>query len=524
MSELIQLILYHLRGMWNRRWIGLAAAWLAAIIGVAIVLRIPEHYEANARLFIDTQSLLRPALAGLSIQPNLEQQVALVSRTLITRPTVEKVVVRALVEPQAQPPAGIGELVNMVMGSLQITGERAPPGQPNYFYNIAYRDIDRERAKQVVQALIEVFIESSVGNKRDDTQNALQFLDEQIEHYDESLKAAENRLKEFKLKYMGIAGQGGQAGQDFFGRISRLSDDIVRTKLELSSAIQTRDSYRQALAGESATVTIDQRPTGVPAPVPEIDQRIAAQRAKLDELLRAYTDRHPDVVGTRRVLVELEEQRKAEMKERATQPNKSTQVSEQNPVFQQIRVSLANAEANVASLNAKLASFEGQYRELKASAQLVPQVEAEYAQLTRDYEIQKKTYGDLLARRQAAAMGAEVQETEAAMFRVIDPPRASSQPVPPTRLTLLGMAFAAALGAGLLASFFANGIRPTFHDARGLRAVSERPLLGTLSLWPTQAMLRKKRLRLALFVSGVAGLAVSFAGIVAFSFLLAHAA
>src|SRR5689334_2755173 len=92
MQELYQQLTRVLRGMWHRRWIGLAAAWIAAIVAVAIVYRIPEKYEASARVYVDTESLLRPLLAGLAIQPNLDQQVALMSRTLISRPNVEKLI------------------------------------------------------------------------------------------------------------------------------------------------------------------------------------------------------------------------------------------------------------------------------------------------------------------------------------------------------------------------------------------------------------------------------------------------
>src|SRR5713101_209453 len=92
MNELLQQVLGHLRGMWHRRWLGLGAAWLAAIVGVIVVYRIPEKYEASARVYVDTESLLRPLLGGLAIQPNLDQQVALMSRTLISRPNVEKLV------------------------------------------------------------------------------------------------------------------------------------------------------------------------------------------------------------------------------------------------------------------------------------------------------------------------------------------------------------------------------------------------------------------------------------------------
>ena len=92
MNELYRELLDHLRGMWHRRWIGLAVAWLAAVIGIAIVYRIPERYEATARVYVDTESLLRPMLAGRVIQPNMDQQGALMSRTLLSRPNVEKLI------------------------------------------------------------------------------------------------------------------------------------------------------------------------------------------------------------------------------------------------------------------------------------------------------------------------------------------------------------------------------------------------------------------------------------------------
>src|SRR5260221_11178613 len=90
MDELLQTALRHLRGMWHRRWIGLAVAWIAAIVGMAVVFRIPEKYEASARVYVDTQSLLRPLMAGLASQPNPDPHVALMSRTPISPPNIEK--------------------------------------------------------------------------------------------------------------------------------------------------------------------------------------------------------------------------------------------------------------------------------------------------------------------------------------------------------------------------------------------------------------------------------------------------
>ena len=90
-------------------------------------------------------------------------------------------------------------------------------------YVISYRDTNPEQATKVVQSLVSIFVESSLGDKRQDTRSAVRFVDDQLRQYEANLKSAEDRLKVFRLKYLGIAGQG---SQDYFGRLSKLSDDI----------------------------------------------------------------------------------------------------------------------------------------------------------------------------------------------------------------------------------------------------------------------------------------------------------
>ena len=189
-------------------------------------------------------------------------------------------------------------------------------------------------------------------------------------------------------------------------------------------------------------------------------------------------------------------------------------------MFQQLRLSLAEAEANVASQRAKLAGYEAQYRQLRAQAQLVPQVEAEFSQLNRDYDIQKKTYETLLARREAGVMGADVQDAGGAQFRVIDPPRVSPQPVAPNRIGLLGLALVVAMGAGLFASLVASQVMPIFHDARALREISKRPILGMVSMLPSEALVRLRRINAYLFAGGIGALLAAFTAVFAFVMLV----
>src|SRR4051794_25718770 len=139
MNDLYRELLDHLRGMWHRRWIGLGVAWLAVVIGVAVVYRIPERYEATARVYVDTESILKPLLSGLALQPNLDQQVALMSRTLISRPNVEKLIRMADLDLKAKTQSDRDELIDGVMRTISLNGNIS-----SNLYVISYRDPNPE--------------------------------------------------------------------------------------------------------------------------------------------------------------------------------------------------------------------------------------------------------------------------------------------------------------------------------------------------------------------------------------------
>lgn len=494
--------------------VGLAVAWLVGLIGMAVALMVPERYEASARVQVDTQSLLKPILAGLSIQPNLDQQVALISRTLLNRSNVENLIAMANLEQADLSAARHEELIDRLTRSIQINGNAT-----TNLYVISYRDTDPARAERVVDSLLKIFFTSSTDDKRQDSASAIKFLDEEIKRYEQSLQLAESRLKDFRLKYLGLPGQGSPtASGDYFARVSKLGDDIAAARLELNAALQSRDAYRRELAAQTANLNATRAPVATVS-VPDLDARIAAQRTKLDELLRSYTDQHPDVVGTRRVIAELEAQREKELAIRqraaAAGAQPMPEPTDRFSAIQQIRVALADAEAKVAAAQSKVASYEAQYAQLTASGRMIPQAEAELAQLNRDYDIQKKTYTDLLARREATVMGANAQDTIGQQIRIVDPARVSPKPLQPNRLTMLVMALAAALGAGLVASFVADQMKPTFHTASELRAAVDRPLLGWLSTVETPNIKGLKRRRIAYFAGGVGALIGSYAALLA---------
>src|SRR5215471_9298821 len=120
MDELLRQAISILHGMWHRRWIGLVAAWILAIAGTVFVMRLPDVYEASARIYVDTQSVLKPLMQGLAVQPNVDQQVMILSRTLISRPNVEKLIRMADLDLNAKTKADQDGMIDGVMKSLKI--------------------------------------------------------------------------------------------------------------------------------------------------------------------------------------------------------------------------------------------------------------------------------------------------------------------------------------------------------------------------------------------------------------------
>jgi polysaccharide chain length determinant protein (PEP-CTERM system associated) len=514
MDDLLRQGISILRGMWHWRWIGLALAWAVGIAAAIIVLRIPDRYEASARIYVDTQSVLKPLMSGLAVQPNVDWQVAVLSRTLISRPNVEKLIRMADLDLKVQSKQDQEATIDELIKTLEIKST----GRDN-LYTLAYRDSEPERAKRVVQSLTSIFVESSLGDKRKDSDSARKFIEDQIKVYEKKLQDSEARLKDFKLRNLSLSGDG---GKDYFGRFGDISAALNQARLDLREAEDSRDALKRQVAGEEPVLLPETADRASDVSTPQIDGRIEALKRNLDTLLQRFTDQHPDVIGTQRMIEQLEEEKRQLIltRKKTAGPQMATSVNS-NPVYQQLKVSLGEAEATVASLRTRVAEYEARYARLRESARMVPQIEAEYTQLNRDYDIQKKNYEALVARRESASMSSEMEASAGmADFRLIDPPRVSPQPVTPNRLLLFSLALVATLGAGVLGSFAASKAWPTIFDSRSLREVTGLPVLGTVSLIVSDKLKRTERRGLVAFVAASVALIGSYGSGLLFLLLL----
>ena len=493
MNEAFEQIQGYVRGVWRRRALILITAWLVSAIGWGFVYLMENQYEAQARVYVDTQSLLRPLLSGLAVQPNVEQQVSMMTKTLMSRPNLERVARMTDLDLKAKTAKEQEALYKKLESGIKLSGT-----ERENLYTISYLNANPELGKRVVQSLLTIFTENSLGGTRKDISTSQQFIDEQLKSYEAKLLDKEKALEDFKRKNIGnLPGQGG----DYYTKLGEINVALEQAKLELEEATNRRKQLESQLEDQEETLVA---PTPITPTTTQLDGRISTLQSQLDNLRLRYTDMHPEIARTKQLIARLQEQKKAE--EASTKQQAPAAVKAQNPVYQQLTIAIAEADANAASLKARVAQIQSKRNDLTRSVDRIPQIEAEYTQLMRDYDVYKKNYTDLLSRRETAAISGEVEsKTSSVDFRVIDPPRVPTKPAAPNRPLLVSAVPVGGLGLGIALAFLIGQMRPTIESRRQLGDLSQLPLLGVVTRIETeQIRLRQRRLNLFMTAAAVA--------------------
>ena len=502
MYELLNQVLAYLRGIWRYRWVLMGTGWLVAVVGWAYVLRMPDEYRASATIHVDTDTVLRPLLRGLAVSTDPAQRVAMMTRTLVTRPNLEKLARMTDLDLTAKSPAEMERLINSLKSRLRVEAARR-----YNLYTISFTDPDRDLAKRVVQSLLTIFVESNLGRSREDTDAAQRFLEDQIKQYAAKLDEAEKRLADFKRRHVGmLPGE----GADYYARLQKALSELEAARLQLKELEQRREAQIAQLediemAGEAEEESL--LPSDGVGVASTYDLRIQNLQSQLDELLLRFTERHPDVMELRRLIADLERKREEELAAMRPAESSGSEFSMGDGLAQQYRLMLSETEAQIAAMKARVEAYENGVKKLRDAVDTLPKVEAELKRLNRDYQVHKANYEQLLKRREQVNISEQADiSADDVKFRIVEPPQVPLEPDGPNRILFMTMVLGVALGAGVAVAFVLSQLNPTFDDAKSLKEFTGKPVFGSISMMFTEEVQRKRYLALFSFV--VAGVSL----------------
>jgi polysaccharide chain length determinant protein (PEP-CTERM system associated) len=521
MNMLVEEVLEEVRGAWRFRWWALAAAWLLGVLGWAVVMLLPDMYEGRATVFVDTRTALRPVLQGLAVEQDVDAELNFVRQSLLGTPQLEKIARDVgLLSPALTDVRTRVSVIDAMRDRISITvtsaSSREGDRDAGSIYGIIYQDRNRARSLKVVEALLNTLIVDTLGGKRQGSQDAQKFLETQIRDYETRLRAAEDRLADFKKHNVGAmpTEQGG-----YFVRLQTEMDAVKTAETALSVAMSRRDELSRQLHGES-TLSAAVTPPAIGSPGAAAGggdtlSRIRETQAHLDELLLNYTDKHPDVIAARQTLAELNERRADEIASlrRGDVNAVANSGAGANPVYQSIQLALNQADVEIATLRRQLGDHQSRVAELRRALDTMPKVEAEYAQLNRDYDVNKTQYTALLTQLEKAKLGQEADTSGSVRFEIVEPPNAEYRPVSPHRSVLVLVVLALALGVGAGIAYLLQLLKPVFLSVRTLAENTGATVLGAVSAAFPRKLQRRKRWDLA-FYSFIAGSFMLLAAVV----------
>jgi len=479
MGNIATEILPIINAIWRRRWYALAVAWLLSLAGWTVVAILPDKYESEARVYIDTTSLLGPLLKGIAVETDLDQEVAIMQRTLLSRPNLAEVARATDLDLEATTPIEMEKLLGSIEKSASIKA------QGRNLFTVGFVDQDPVLAKAVVQALLTIFVETNLGQNRQDMENARSFIESQLSTYQKQLQEAEQRLAAFRTKHTDVLSAG-----DFSKQLSSAKGARSSAKRKYEDAVLKRDQLKAQLAVVPQFLKVQTPPQVVMSAKKgsSENERLEQMEQNLDALQLRYTPNHPDVVNMQRAI----KLHKDKIAKKADEPSDEKETAEEkeipkaeipNTLYQQLQLRISEAEPELVTLRRNLAESNSDVTRLEELRLTAPEVEIQLKDLDRDYGVIKSKFEEFLARREAARISQAAEATtDSVQFRIISPPQVPVVPSAPKRQLLFGVVLVAALGGGLGFTFLLSQLDTTFGTPNNLTDKFGMPVLGSITL------------------------------------------
>ncbi len=474
--------------VWNRRWLALAVAWGLCLLGWLVVALIPNSYESKARISVEMQSILSDKIG---VDPReRKKNMERVQETLASTINLEKVVRGTALNQSVSTDRELAGKVEMLRKSIEIKSEK-----DNLFEIIAKSSAsnlsDAQNAvlaRDIVQKLIDIFVEENLSGDRDETSQTIKFLDAQLAQREKELQEVEQKRVQFETENLGLLPGIGSISQ----RMEAARAELGQIDSQLSQASASLAALNGQLTGTPSSIATPGSGGGARGQLAQAQATLASARA------RGWTDNHPDVIAMKNEIAALR-------KQAAKEPAGGGGYGTPNPAYSSLQSMRVERQASIAALQARKNALQADMAQLASKQTLEPGVAAEMSRINRDHEVLKSQYDKLLADREQIKLRGQVEsQTDALKFRVIDPPSSPRSPAAPNRPLLLAMVLIAGIGGGVGTAFAMGHLQTSYPTAAKLEKASGLPVIGSVSqiLTSAQRAIAKKKIRIFYGTSG----------------------
>jgi len=447
----------------------------------------PKKFTTSAMLFADQTNIIEPLLKGSAEVTKIdrsEQAREIIWTRAIMLGAAKEV---GLVEKNASQEQE-EQAVRRIRSGLNIKAE----GNRSYF-TISYVENDPDRSFEALTAIATVFIEDTAKKKRAESLGAYNFIDAQVQTYKKQLEQAEQKLKDFNA-------QNTDGTEDSVAsRIAQLRQELESLKITIEESQARYNTIQQQLGTEGQYL----RAKGQ---IDDVKQRRQALATQLEQLLLSYEEGYPDIISIRAQIAELDAA--VQKLQSAGDVYTDTQKTE-NPLYEELRKQLATTDVDLRSQKRRMQSLTALQEQEYARQQRVAANQAQFSELTRDYDVIRKTYEEMLQKKESARLSMTLDiEGQGVSYRIQEP---ATFPLKPSGLyfihfAILGPLLALLVPLGLLIGYVI--VDPHLRSARTLQKQlpDDIEIIGVIPHYrsPLGDRLLKKDMLLVFFLCALA--------------------
>ncbi len=480
---------------------------LVALIALAVGVVLPKRYSSSTSILVEDRNIIAPLMEGRAVATSVVDRASILREVAFSRRVMEEILKAGGWMEGNPSPIEQEKLIEKVVGRTVVTNTRAN------LIQITYSDSDPERAYQVTRRFADLVIEESLSTKERESSEAYAFIDSQVKQYHAKLTEAETRLESYRA-----ANPDARPGveSDVNARIGELRRVVETAQLELIDLRSTESAFASQLSGESEISTVQTR-------AGQYRARLAELNSQRDQLLVSYTEQHPDVVRVQHQIRDTEEELRREIateERRRSEGGGSLQgPATMNPLYTELRSKQAEAARTSAATAARISTAQQLLEDELDRSRRIATSESALAELTRDYEVNRDLYQDLLKRRENARVSMNLDaEQRGLSFRIQEP---AAMPLRPSGLRTMHIA-----GAGLLLGFAAPfgvlfGLIRFDPRVRMPRQIEQDARLKVLGVMPPyQTRHRRKRTLRRMIAAAAVFLAVPAVYVLAYTLKL----
>lgn len=464
---------------------------LCSAIFLVAAINWPKIYTSSATILVDSKNILQPLMAGTAETTEVENHAGMANKIVFSQKSLKEMLAS---EAWAGTISAKSEAREIEILGLRLGGATSIRNVGENLIEISYSDNEPLKAFETTQLMTDIFIRESLANKRDESQAAYKFIDDQVSTYHRKLKESESAIKEFRSKNIDASES---AKLNSSSRLIELKRELETVELDISSAESLVENYRKQLSGESSFTDQSSiaRESQLNARIAELDQR-------LSDLKLNYHDTYPDIVKLKGQIEDLKDQLKKELTSRDSKSEDAKVTAPTGEAAQLIQSQIFTAENNVSSLNARKNQILRLMDSERGTLDRISDVEAEVAELTRDYEVNQDMYQSLLNQRENARISMNIDlENKGRTLKVQEP---ATIPVTPK-----GIRFGHIILAGIFLSFVVPvviiyGLTLLDQKVRTEPAVYNTfdiPVLASVSTFKAPSDRKKGMVKLLIFTS-----------------------